>query len=381
MSTVKNAHFLAIRSARSLDEKTMNWLKLPPGKDKPTWASLFGAVPMAYVFVDPYQRHAPPIEWMWTGLAFAIFLVLYTVGALCWSRRQVVLYVCIAMAALAVAFTAYRPGGVIFFIMVAVFGAVAAGGNIARSAMIIVAVILLILGEWWLLWPPGFFPYVAAAQSFLIAGAITGVLRQGIALKRFHKEVERERIARDLHDILGHTLSVIILKSELASRLLEQDPQRAKAEIEDVERISRNALSEVREAIVGYRAGDLLAEFDRAKSTLDTAGIVVEHHWEEVGMPVSQERVLALVLREAVTNVLRHAQAKRCRMALQKTAGGCRLQVRDDGRGGAHQEGLGMRGIRERVAAIGGKVSWNAGPGTELTITVPIAADAGGEIR
>ena len=292
------AHYEYVQ-LEALDKKdyTMKWPKLPTGEDKPSWASLFGAIPMTYVFVDPYQRHASWMEWIWTGLAFAIFLVLYTVGAICWSRKYVVLYVCIAMVALAVTFTAYRPGGITFFIMAAVFGAVAAGGNIARSAMVIAAVIVLILGEWRLLWPPGFFPYIAAAQAFLIAGAITGVLRQSIALKRIHKEVERERIARDLHDILGHTLSVIILKSELASRLLEHDPQRAKAEIEDVERISRNALSEVREAIVGYRAGDLLAEFDRAKSTLATAGIVVEHDWETVGMPVSQERVLALVLR------------------------------------------------------------------------------------
>jgi two-component system sensor histidine kinase DesK len=222
-------------------------------------------------------------------------------------------------------------------------------------------------------------PYVVAIEAVLVGAAITLVARQQIALRQILKTAERERIARDLHDILGHTLSVITLKSELASRLLDHDPRRAKAEIEDVERISRNALSEVREAIVGYHAGDLIAEFDRAKSTLETAGIVVERHCEAAGMPVAQERVLALVLREAVTNVLRHAQAKRCRMTLQKTDTAYRLEVRDDGRGGVHQEGLGMRGIRERVAAIGGNVSWNAGPGTELTITVPIAVHAAGE--
>jgi len=214
----------------------------------------------------------------------------------------------------------------------------------------------------------------------MVGGAITVVTRQQMAVARIHKIAERERIARDLHDILGHTLSVIILKSELAGRLLEQDPRRAKTEIDDVERISRNALSEVREAVLGYRAGDLLAEFDRAISTLQTAGVVVERSYEAVAMPAAQERVLALALREAVTNVLRHAQATHCRITLRETGGVYQLVLRDDGRGGVHREGMGMRGIRDRVAAIGGTALWNAGPGTELTITVPVASSTDGEV-
>ena len=130
----------------------------------------------------------------------------------------------------------------------------------------------------------------------------------------------------------------------------------------------------------GYRTGNLLAELDHATSTLEAAGIVVERQCEAVTMPVTQERVLALVLREAVTNVLRHAHARRCRMTLQETGGVYQLEIRDDGRGGTHQEGMGMRGIRERVAAIGGDVSWSPGPGTVLTIVVPMAANAGGEV-
>jgi len=146
-----------------------------------------------------------------------------------------------------------------------------------------------------------------------------------------------------------------------------------------VERISRSALTEVREAIVGYHGGDLRSELDRAASTLETAGVVVERHCEAVEMPVAQERVLALVLREAVTNVVRHAQARHCRMTLRKTTDGCLLQVHDDGRGATQHEGMGMRGIRERVTAIGGHVSWNTDTGTALTIAVPITASASGE--
>jgi two-component system sensor histidine kinase DesK len=359
----------------------MKWLKLPTGADKPSWGGLFGFVPMIYVFWDPYQKNAAWNEWMWTGLAFAFALVLAILGSIYWAKKHVMQRICVAITVLAVAFTAYRPSGVIFFIYVAAFAALAAGGSIVGSIAIITGVVLLVVAEWSLMWPSSWMPYIVAIESLLIGAAITVVVRQHSGLRHILTTSERERIARDLHDILGHTLSVIILKSELASRLMEHDPKRAKGEIEDVERISRNALSEVREAISGYHTGDLRAEFERAKATLETAGIAVEHQCEATGMPVSQERVLALVLREAVTNVVRHANAKRCRMTLEKTDESYRLEVRDDGRGGVQQEGMGMRGMRERVAAIGGNVSWNSGLGTELTITVPIAAYAGGEDR
>ncbi|HEY5808875.1 MAG TPA: ATP-binding protein, partial [Povalibacter sp.] len=139
----------------------------------------------------------------------------------------------------------------------------------------------------------------------------------------------------------------------------------------------RNALSEVREAITGYRAGDLLSELDRAQSTLETAGVAVERICDSVDMDPAQERVLALVLREAVTNVVRHSQAKRCRLTLQRTEQAHRMAISDDGCGGAHREGMGMRGIRERVAALGGEVSWSVGMGTELIVTVPLDASMG----
>jgi two-component system sensor histidine kinase DesK len=223
-------------------------------------------------------------------------------------------------------------------------------------------------------------PYVVALEAFLVGGALTFAVRQQAAIRQLHKTTERERIARDLHDILGHSLSVVILKSELASRLLEHDSARAKAEIEDVQRIARNALSDVRDAIAGYRAGNLLTEFEHAQSTLEAAGIAVERQCDAVTMSVTQERMLGLVVREAVTNVLRHAHATRCRMTLQETSNAYQLEIRDDGRGGAHQEGMGMRGIRERVAAISGEVSWSSGPGTILTIVIPIAANTSGDI-
>ena len=154
-------------------------------------------------------------------------------------------------------------------------------------------------------------------------------------IEHLAKVAERERIARDLHDVLGHTLSVIILKSELAGKLMDRDPQRAGNEIREVEQISRQALSEVRDAIRGYRSQGLAAELAQAKSTLETAGVAVKCEAASVEMPALQESVLSMAVREAVTNVVRHAQARNCRLRLAQQNGSCHLEIEDDGRGGS----------------------------------------------
>jgi two-component system sensor histidine kinase DesK len=188
---------------------------------------------------------------------------------------------------------------------------------------------------------------------------------------------ERERIARDLHDVLGHTLSVVILKSELASKLIGHDPERAASEIRDVEQISRQALAEVRNAIGGYRAGGLEEELSRATSTLKTAGVVAECRSVPMALSPAQETVLALAVREAVTNVVRHAYAKHCRLSLEPVDGNCLLEIADDGRSGSSTEGNGLRGMRERVEALGGSLQRETKTGTRLAILLPLATQTG----
>jgi two-component system, NarL family, sensor histidine kinase DesK len=351
----------------------MKWLEIPKGTEKPSWAGLFGAVPVLYIFWDPYQKGARWEEWMWTLLAFTIFLILAVLASLYWARKPVMQVICAAMAMLALAFGAYRPSGVIFYIFVAAFGPLAMGGRIASSAAIIVWAAAMILIQWMLLWPFSWMPYITAAEALLFGAAITVVARQQIALRETLKTAERDRIARDLHDILGHTLSVIILKSELASRLIDQDTKLAKAQIEDVEKISRQALTEVREAIAGYSQGTLASELERVVSTLQVAGIEVDQRCEAVDVSAAQERVLALVLREAVTNVIRHSKAKRCSIILTRSNDQHVLEIKDDGCGFDIKEGMGMRGIRERLAALGGTATWSTTNGTHLTIRVPMA--------
>ena len=217
----------------------MEWPKLPTGADKPSWGGMLGALMVLYVFWDPYHKDADRVEWLWTGLAFAVFVSLVALGCIYWSRRRIVQAVCIAIAMLAIGFSAYRPSGIIYFIFVAAFAPLAVGGRIAASAAIIGGTAVFIIAEWWLLRPFSWMPIIVAIEALVIGAAMTIVARQQSALRRTLKTAERVRIARDLHDILGHTLSLITLKSELASRLLDRDPSRARKEIEEVERISR----------------------------------------------------------------------------------------------------------------------------------------------
>jgi two-component system sensor histidine kinase DesK len=192
-------------------------------------------------------------------------------------------------------------------------------------------------------------------------------------IENLAKVAERERIARDLHDVLGHTLSVITLKSELAGKLIDRDPQRAAKEIGEVEKISRQALSDVRDAIRGYRSRGLVAELAQAKTTLETAGLTVQcDAATTMKLPAVHESVLSLAVREAVTNVVRHAQAHTCRMRLEQQNGSCRLEIHDDGCGAFNGEGNGLRGMRERVEMLGGTLNRSTESGTTLSITLPL---------
>jgi two-component system sensor histidine kinase DesK len=192
-------------------------------------------------------------------------------------------------------------------------------------------------------------------------------------VERLAKLAERERIARDLHDVLGHTLSVVVLKSELAQKLLTRDPARAAEEMAEVERIARDGLAEVRQAITGYRSSGLAAEIDRARETLVAAGIEATIDAGAVPLATAQETALSLALREATTNVIRHAGATRCHIRFYAQDGSVLMEVEDNGRGGEAPFGNGLTGMRERIQALGGVLSREGGHGTRLSIRLPLA--------
>jgi two-component system sensor histidine kinase DesK len=187
---------------------------------------------------------------------------------------------------------------------------------------------------------------------------------------------ERLRFARDLHDLLGHSLSVIALKSELAGRLLRREPERATAEVAEIERVARDALVEVREAVSGYRTMTLADELAGARTALSAAGIESTVEREEVVLPPETESVLAWAVREGATNVIRHSGARRCAIRVSAGLADVAVEVVDDGAGGAvNGAGSGIAGLAERARQHGGHVEAAPGAsgGFRLRVSVPAA--------
>ena len=185
---------------------------------------------------------------------------------------------------------------------------------------------------------------------------------------------ERLRFARDLHDLLGHSLSVIALKSELAGRLMKTTPGLAAHEVEDIENVARHALREVREAVTGYRQPTLSAELAGAREALTAAGMEFRAEQDHAGLPPVVEAVMAWAVREGVTNVMRHSQAKRCSVRISANDGHATVEVVDNGRGGAPEMGSGLRGLNERVLERGGTLTAAPLPheGFRLRVTLPL---------
>ncbi|WP_258055552.1 sensor histidine kinase [Streptomyces sp. Ru62] len=194
---------------------------------------------------------------------------------------------------------------------------------------------------------------------------------------------ERLRFSRDLHDLLGHTLSVVVVKSEAARRLAPRDLAAALAQISDIESVGRQALTEIREAVTGYREGSLATELTRARSALSAAS--VEPVVRQSGAPLAPqtEALLGWVVREAVTNVVRHSRADRCEITVEGAAERVRLTVTDNGTGagspaaGASAGGTGLKGLTERLAAAGGSLTAGPAPRGGFTVTadLPVGGD------
>ncbi|GAB1818391.1 hypothetical protein HerbRD11066_15550 [Herbidospora sp. RD11066] len=188
-------------------------------------------------------------------------------------------------------------------------------------------------------------------------------------LARVAVSEERLRFSRDLHDLLGHTLSVMVVKAEVVRRLAPRDGEAAARQAADIEEIGRQALTQVRAAVTGYRGRGLKAELDGAREALGTAGIALTVEADETDLPPETDALLGWAVREGVTNVIRHSSARTCAVTVK--AGG--LEITDDGVGAAQPMGNGLDGLRERVEAAGGRLTAGRLPegGFRLTVAVP----------
>jgi two-component system, NarL family, sensor histidine kinase DesK len=331
-----------------------------------------------FFFVEPIARHQRAY-WIEFAIAYSIFIAIY--AALVFTRKRWQHYALIgALGVLAVFYFPRNNSAAGMYVYISAFIPFITDSLVISVGVIaLVSITIAVEGLWLHIspWSWGFgsvFSAIVGGTNLFTSQRMRAMAKLRMAheeIEQLAKMAERERIARDLHDVLGHTLSVIVLKSELAGRLFERDPLRAAAEITDVEMISRKALTEVREAIRGYRAEGLAAEIKRAQGTLDAAGVTLVCEEKPPALNPAVESVVSLVVREAVTNIVRHAQASQCSMIFSAENGSASLMIQDDGRGGVRMDGNGIRGMRERIEALGGHFAVESHKGTRLTIVVP----------
>lgn len=358
--------------------------------DQPTdgtrWMRFLWLVYLGSLLFQPaFNPTAGLFDWAVVVGLIVVFLPLYFASFHPADDRRLLLLVA-AMAALGLAGSLLNSGASVFLIYAAAAAAYLAPvkrGVLVIAALVALVGIILIISPTPMPWrlfahaPAFVFTIVVGAASIFDAErdrAERRLRRADEEIERLATLAERERIARDLHDLLGHTLSVIVVKSELAARLAELEPARAAGEMRDVERIGREALSEVRAAVAGYRAQGLRGEVESARRALDAAGIKTTVESELPALPVAVESALAFALRESVTNVVRHSGAQRTTIRLGIEQSDVVLEVADDGHGGSATEGSGLTGMRERVNALGGSVRRDRASGTRVRVALPYEA-------
>jgi two-component system, NarL family, sensor histidine kinase DesK len=352
---------------------------------RPRWkyAWIWAGIWLAYL-VQPFQdawREPEPLR-RWVGLvALTLFAVAFigSFAALSWlmrggRRRWPGLLLTPTAAALALLVTLLLGEAQLpIFVYVAVLAMFSLPGRWGP-----IAVITLIgttaLAQWLV---PGWTPdYSVQFQIFIGGLAMWGVVQmimRNRELDEAHREIarlavdeERNRFARDLHDILGHSLTVMAVKAELAGRLVRLDPDRAESEITEVEWLSRSALAEVRTAVAGYRDVSLAAELANARSALSAAGIDADLPTAIDDVPADRRELFGWVVREGVTNVVRHSGASRCTVHIAPST----VTITDDGPPSPVAEGgHGLVGLRERAEALGGSLHIGQSP-SGFTLTV-----------
>jgi two-component system sensor histidine kinase DesK len=334
---------------------------------------------LGFFFIEWFFRPVDNLEIGLAGATVGLFLALYFSAFR--RRGWLALAHVLAIAVLSVLWAPANAGSSVFFIYAASFAHQV--GRPRYSLLVVIGIALTALLTAFLTQPFLFYwiPGVVISIIIGVANIVMGEQERRNAelrlsqaeVRRLARVAERERIARDLHDVLGHTLSVIAVKSELAARLVEKDPTRAGEEMRSVQDTARQALADVREAIGGIRTQELDEAIEQVRSGLRAADVELIYERDpELVLSKQREAMLALVIREAATNVIRHAQASQCRIELRRQPDGdvC-LEISDNGRGRIKAEGGGIQGMFARIEALGGRLDISADHGHRLRAELP----------
>jgi two-component system sensor histidine kinase DesK len=354
-------------------------------RGKSPWTDGVHLLWSVWIFITPLFGGGH-YTWRWVGLTLAsypVFLALYA-KTLAASRRTAWRYP-LGMIALCLGLLPWYPSGLSYFVFGCVMLHTGRRHSLPRYLLHVLALNgLLAATATWVGYP--WQALVWMLPMTVVIGVIVNVEaaagEKDLALQLSHDEVrrlaataERERIGRDLHDLLGHTLSLITLKLELSRKLIDRDPAAARAEIAEAEKVARHALAEVRSAVTGFRAADLAAELASARLLLESSAVTLEYDAPPALSP-DIERPLALVLREAATNIARHARATSAMVSFAIEEGRLRMRIADNGRGGVAADGNGLAGMRERVLALHGTMGVaSTRSGTLLEIVVPLSPE------
>jgi two-component system sensor histidine kinase DesK len=355
-------------------------------RGKSPWTDSIHLLWSIWIFITPlFDEGKNGYTWAWLAFtlgSYPIFLLLFAKSQLA-PRRRVNFYA-IGMAVLCLVLLPWYPSGVSYFVYACVMLLTCKMRFRAYMIQLIAMNVVFIAAAWRFGYPWQLMLSISA-MTFTICTTIRvehANKEKDAALRLSQDEVrrlaataERERIGRDLHDLLGHTLSLITLKLELSRRLFDRDVDAARREVADAEKVARQALAEVRCAVTGIRATDIAAELAASRLMLETASVHLEYN-AVPPLPAEVERALSLVLREAATNICRHAGASTASITFEAAPSGLALRIADNGRGGVRDDGNGLCGMRERVRAIGGTLLLDSpsGRGTTIRIQIPLTS-------
>ncbi|MDZ7790881.1 MAG: sensor histidine kinase [Xanthomonadales bacterium] len=354
---------------------------LVPPESEQGWTAYLWLIYLGFFFIEWQFRPVGALE-LTLGLAtVAAFLVLYF-SAYRRGGRAAVWHI-LAIVALAGAWSWFNAGASVLFIYAAAFAHLIGPPRQAVWVVLGIAAFAALIAPLArpepFYWMPGVFISIIVGLANIFFSEQqrknAELKLSQTEIKRLARVAERERIARDLHDVLGHTLSMIAVKSELAERLVERDGEQAREEIRSMGESARKALSEVREAIGGYQRQTLDETLEHMRLSLRAADIdPVIAVDDDLDLTARTQGMLALVIREAVTNVIRHSNARRCIIRLEKRADEAYLAVEDDGGGHIRMDGNGIQGMRARVESLGGRLSIGSNGTSSLAATIPKVA-------
>jgi two-component system sensor histidine kinase DesK len=338
---------------------------------------------LSLFFGHLYFRPVQGIEIAIVIAGLITFLVLYF-RAFSVQENTLAVYIA-AICLIGVGLSEITLGANVFFVYGAVFcGEFYNKRKAFLSLLLVLGFIILytvIMDKSSYFWIPAIFMSITLG---LLSIHYADVLKKNKELKELQQETqhlakiaERERISRDLHDLLGHSLSVITLKSELAGKMIDKglSLEKIKIEIKAVEELSRTTLAQVRGAVKGYNIATIKGELLQVKVATEAAKIELIANIDVESLPTSVESELALIIREAITNVIRHAETEKVWIDLKQVATHLILTISDQGQVTTKNEQSGMQNMRTRIDQLGGKMEIEYNPNTQLKFTLPMLAN------